>query len=280
MAEPSRRDQVLQQLTAGIAELTSSDAWRSWLEVQGRFHQYSFGNCLLILRQRREATRVAGFHSWRKLGRTVRRAETGIWILAPVTRRAERESEDGQEQSPARMLSGFRPVAVFDIAQTEGEPLPDGQAQRLRGCAPERTYEALVDVAERIGYAVQQDHLPGGRNGDCAFELRRIRVELSNDSAQQVKTLAHELAHAILHEHCTDRALAELEAESVAYVVCNRLGLDTDAYSFGYVAGWAGGGEQAIAAIKLAAGRIQHTAAEILTIAEERDDIQVSPVAA
>src|SRR3954449_8723947 len=95
----TRRDQVLDQLTAGIAELVSSDAWRSWLTVQSRFHRYSFGNCLLILRQCPDATRVAGFHAWRKLGRAVRRGEKGIWILAPMTRRVDGDDDEAGEST-------------------------------------------------------------------------------------------------------------------------------------------------------------------------------------
>ncbi len=274
MAATDRRDSVLHTLTAGIAELTSSDAWRSWLEVQGRFHSYSFGNCLLIARQRPDARRVAGFHTWRRLGRTVRCDEKGIWILAPMTRRVAGDStEDDAEQRSRRVLSGFKAVPVFDIAQTDGTPLPPMPAQRLQGEAPERAYERLVAVAQNIGYVVKEDYLPGERNGDCSYADRRIRVEVTNDRAQQVKTLAHELAHAMLHEGFTDRALAELEAESVTYVVCNAIGLETDAYSFGYVAGWAGGGDEAIAGIKAAAARIQQTADRILESIETCEEL-------
>lgn len=260
----NRRDQVLQQLTTGIAELVSSDAWTSWLDVQSRFHRYSFGNCLLIQAQRPDATRVAGFHAWRKLGRNVRRGEKGIWILAPMTRRVGETEDEAGESTPLRVLSGFRPVPVFDVAQTDGEPLPASPVERLRGEAPTAAYESLVAVAHSIGYAVEEDYLPGERNGDCNFVDRVIRVEVVNDEAQQVKTLAHELAHAMLHEGFTDRALAELEAESVAYVVMSALGVPSGQYSFGYLASWGGGGDDAIAAIKTAAQRIQQTADRIL----------------
>jgi antirestriction protein ArdC len=273
MPEIVRRDQVLQQLTTGVAELTSSDAWRDWLDVQSRFHQYSFGNCLLILRQRPDATHVAGFHTWRALGRRVRRGEKGIWILAPVTRRVASDDDEGGEQRPARVLTGFRAVPVFDVAQTDGDPLPDVPARRLRGDAPDRAYEQLVGVAHAIGFTVEEQHLPGERNGDCSFELRRIRIEAANDGAQQLKTLAHELAHAMLHERAVDRALAELEAESVAYVVCHAIGVATDAYSFGYVASWAGGGDHAVAAIRASAQRIQQTANRILQSIESREQV-------
>ena len=106
--------------------------------------------------------------------------------------------------------------------------------------------------------------MPGSTNGDCTYELHRIRVEVSNSPAQRVKTLAHEIAHAILHEGFKDRRLAELEAESTAYVVCASLGINSEDYSFGYVATWAGGGDEAVAGIKASCDRIQKTAASIL----------------
>jgi hypothetical protein len=128
-------------------------------------------------------------------------------------------------------------------------------------------------VAHSIGFTVEEDYLPGERNGDCSFDDRRIRVEVTNSEAQQVKTLAHELAHAMLHEEFTDRALAELEAESVAYVVCNAIGMATDEYSFGYVAGWAGGGDEAIAGIKASGQRIQQAANRILDGVEVVEEV-------
>lgn len=273
MPEIVRRDDVLQELTAGVAALTSSSAWRDWLDVQSRFHHYSFGNCVLIMRQRPNATRVAGFHTWRQLGRRVRRGEKGIWIIAPITRRVAKEADAAEEDESARVLGGFRAVPVFDVAQTDGDPLPEAPARRLDGDAPAHAYEQLVCVAHSIGYSVERDYLPGERNGDCAFELRRIRVEATNDGAQQLKTLAHELAHAMLHADATDAALAELEAESVAYVVCNVLGIVSDVYSFGYVAAWAGGGDEAVAAIKASAQRIQRTAGRILESIETCDGV-------
>jgi len=272
MADSNRRDQVLDQLVDGIARLTTSDDWRRWLDVQAKFHHYSFGNSLLIMRQRPEATRVAGFHTWRKLGRCVRKGEKGIWILAPMTHRVVDDNDDENDGSSRRILSGFRPVPVFDIAQTDGETLPDSPVTRLGGEAPEHAYERLIAVAHGLDYSVEEDYLPGESNGVCVFNERCIRVEVTNDAAQQVKTLAHELAHAMLHDGYSDRALAELEAESVAYIVCNGIGLESDTYSFGYVAGWAGGGDTAIAAIKASGQRIQQTANRILeTVTTEQE---------
>ena len=258
----TRKDEALDRLSRGIAQLTSSDAWHTWLHMQARFHQYSFANTVLILCQCPTASRVAGFHTWRRLGRQVRRGEHAIWILAPVTRRVD--ADDDSEQS-TRVVAGFRPVPVFDLAQTEGDPLPELCA-RLAGDDPRGAYAGLVQVASLLGFTVEDHTFAGETNGDCSHALRRIRVEVNLEPAHRVKTLCHELAHALLHEDSdAERGLKELEAESVAFIVCDALGLDAGAWSFGYVAGWAGGGEQALAAIKATGARIQRTADQILS---------------
>lgn len=274
MANSDRKDEIIGKLTAGIEQLTSSERWQEWLAVQSRFHHYSFRNTLLIQLQCPEATRVAGFRAWQELGRQVRKGEKAIWILAPVTRK--RGDDDADDDGSARILVAFKPACVFDISQTDGEPLPE-VCSRLDGAAPDGVYDHLIEVAHSIGYSVEEDYLPGGRNGDCDFVERHIRVEVTNAPAQQVKTLVHELAHAMLHEDAQDRALAELEAESVAFVVCAALGVETDDYSFGYVTRWAGGGDNAITGIKESAVRIQQTADRIL---EALEDDAVADVAA
>lgn len=223
---------------------------------------YSFNNVILIDRQDPEATRVAGFHAWRKLGRGVRKGERAIWILAAMTRKVTDQDERADAETGTRRLIGFRPVPVFDIRQTDGEPLPE-VCSTLHGDAP-GIYSQLVAVAHTIAFTVEEDYLPGTVNGDCNFADKRIRVEVRNDERQQVKALAHELGHALLHEGNADRALGELEAESVAYVVCAALGVDTSDYSFGYVASWTGGGDEAITAIKAPGSRIQSAADRIL----------------
>lgn len=269
MSDTDRKQELLTTLTEGIAALTNSQRWQDWLTVQSRFHHYSFNNVLLIMSQTDgNAARVAGFHTWKNIDRIVRKGEKAIWIKAPMTRTvdAENESVDSADEKKARrILAGFKAVPVFDITQTDGEPLPE-VCSRLYGDEP-GVYGQLVAVAQSIGYTVEHETLDGP-NGDCNFELHRIRVEVRNDARQQVKTLAHELAHAMLHEDYTHRSLAELEAESVAYIVCASLGIDSSDYSFGYVAGWAGGGDEAIFAIKGAGSRIQATANRIIASVE------------
>lgn len=250
---------LVDKLAEGVRRLTSSDQWRRHLAFQGRFHRYSFSNVLLISAQCQGATRVAGFNAWRRLGRSVRKGEKAIWVLAPMVYK-ETGGDDGER---AEVLRGFKWVPVFDVAQTEGQPLPS-VCEHLEGDDPGGLYDALVGCARSIGFQVQDHHFDDATNGDCCHGERRIRVEATNAPAQRVKTLAHELAHALLHEHFDSRALAELEAESTAYVVCQALGIDSGDYSFGYVATWAGSGEQAVMAIRSCGERAQRTAAAIL----------------
>jgi len=259
MTTTTDRSELLAQLSEGIAKLTTSEEWQRHLDCQSRFYRYSPNNVMLIAMQRHEATHIAGFNAWRKHGRFVRKGEKAIWILAPMVYKANDEKSEDEK----RVIRGFKMVPVFDIASTDGEELPS-VCHTLTGDDPAGLFEQLAEVAHSIGFTIEHAELPGSVNGDCSHELHRIRVEITNSPAQRVKTLAHEIAHALLHEKYDNRPLAELEAESTAYVVCQALGLDTSDYSFGYVATWAGGGDQAIAGIKGSCERIQKSASTIL----------------
>ena len=263
MTMPNRRAELVAELERGIGELVTSDRWRAHLEVQSRFRQYSFGNVTLIASQCPDATRVAGFQAWRGLGRSVRRGERAIWILAPMLAPRE-EDRRAASKGHERVVRGFKAVPVFDVSQTDGPDLPSVCAA-LQGSDDAGAYDRLVGFGSMIGFAVEDRELEAGTNGDCSHEQHLIRVERRNQPAQRVKTLAHEIAHALLHETFEDRSLAELEAESVAYVVCRSLGFDASGYSFGYVALWAGGGERAIAGVRSSGERIQKAAARILS---------------
>jgi len=254
MATNDRHAELVDKLTEGIADLTSSNRWRHYLDFQARFRRYSAGNVLLILAQRPDATRVAGFSTWRAHDRAVRKGERAIWILAPMVRAAT-----GDDAETAPRVRGFKWVPVFDVAQTDGAELPS-VCRPLSGDDGCADFERLVEVARLIGFQVEDHRFEGPTNGDCCHRWRRIRVEATRSPSQRLKTLAHELAHAVLHESVDDLSVAELEAESTAYVVCAQLGLDTAGYSFGYVATWAGGGGAAIAAIKASCDRIQRAA--------------------
>ncbi|MCL4433287.1 MAG: ArdC-like ssDNA-binding domain-containing protein [Actinobacteria bacterium] len=252
--------ELIEKLAEGISNLTSSEEWQRYLDYQSKFHHYSYGNVHLIAAQRHEATQVAGFNAWRKLNRFVRKGEKAIWILAPMI---YGNTVDSQDDDDPVAIRGFKWVPVFDVAQTDGADLPT-VCNRLDGDDPTDHYETLIGVARSIGFTVEDYEFHTSTNGDCSHGEHRIRVETRNTPAQRVKTLAHEIAHALLHESFNSRALAELQAESTAYIVCQALGIDSSDYSFGYVTTWAGGSDQAIATIKSSCGYIQKAAATIL----------------
>ena len=254
-----------EQISDGVAALVESQEWRAMLDTAAKFHTYSLGNLLLIGAQAPQATRVAGFRTWRSLGRQVRKGERGIAILAPCTYRpkaldrAEPAGPAGQEPATTcsggaapqgggggRQVRGFRVAHVFDVAQTEGAPLSDVAPTLLVGQAPAGLWDALEGQVLAHGYTVQRGDT-GRANGWTDPTSRTVRVSGAVDDAQAVKTLIHELAHieaghvGDLPTYATCRGRCEVEAESVAYVVAAAHGLDAGGYTFAYIAGWAGG---------------------------------------
>ncbi|MHB8335366.1 MAG: ArdC-like ssDNA-binding domain-containing protein [Acidimicrobiales bacterium] len=261
---------LLEELCAGIAELTTSEKWTQYLDMQSKFYAYSPNNVMLIMLQNPYATRVAGYHAWQELGRQVVAKESALRILAPL----KYKKEDAPEGEKTSEIRGFKLVPVFDISQTEGRDLPD-VVSRLQGLAPEGVFASLTEFAQNLGFHVERPQsLENGANGDTMHSLGRIRVVASNSEVQQVKTLAHEIGHALLHDPEVPsskeltRGLKELEAESTAYVICTALGMDTSDYSFGYVAGWAGGAPEAIQGIKASTSRIQRATSAVPRIFE------------
>lgn len=235
------------KLQEAVAEIVSGDDWKRMLKVASRFHRYSFSNQLLIFAQNPDATLVAGFRRWKELGRSVRKGERGIGILAPCRYRTKVETEDGDELS-TESIKGWRVVYVFDILQTDGEPIEDIDAVRPRlldAGAPEGVWDALVAQAKAAGFEVIRDRR-GSENGYCDFLNRRIAVRPDVAPAQAVKTLIHEIGHALLHSEELPRSkeVAEVEVESVAYIVCDAMGLDSGDYSFAYVARWSEGSSE------------------------------------
>jgi DNA primase len=232
------------KLQSAIVEIVSGDDWKRMLKVASNFHRYSFNNHLMILLQRPDATLVAGFQKWKSMGRFIRKGEKGIAIFAPCKYRTKIGTEDDEEQT-LQSIRGFRVVYVFDISQTEGDEIPGFDAVRPRlldGAAPEGIWNALVSQARAAGFEVTRVR-KRAENGHCNFLKRAIAVRPDVASAQAVKTLVHELAHALLHgdELVRSREIQEVEVESVAFIVCNAVGLDTSEYSFAYVARWSDG---------------------------------------
>lgn len=241
--------QAHDRLTEAVQSIVTGEDWQRMLRTAAKFHRYSFQNQLLIFLQHSEATVVAGFNKWKSLGRFVKKGEKGIAIFAPCKYKTKIETEDGDEMT-LQQIRGFRVVHVFDISQTEGEDLSDLNAVRpklLGADAPEGIWTALVDHAASIGFDVTRERR-GSENGYCDFLAKKISVRPDVSAAQAVKTLVHELGHALLHGdgEVTSREVAEVEVESVAYIVCDALGLDTADYSFAYVARWADGSSEVV----------------------------------
>lgn len=225
-------------IAAQLARLTSHADWVRTLEISRRFPRYSFSNRLLIALQRETATYVAGFGTWRRLGRWVKKGEKGLRIMAPLVRRAPDDIHSIDE--PKTEVYGYRTVAVFDLEQTEGAPFEPPKPQLLSGRSKTAMLRHLLQTSPVPVSLVDPDVL-GGANGDYHTHLGRIRIRSDVSPNQQLKTLLHELAHHYGNTPQSSRLprdWEEVAAESAAFVVAGYLGMDTVSYSAAYVAGW------------------------------------------
>jgi hypothetical protein len=249
----------LAALQSSVAELVTGEQWQRYLRVQARFHTYSFWNTVAIVRARPDATKLAGLHQWRRLGRHVRRGEHGIAILAPILRRVDRVEADNAGEEAERRCVGFKVVYVFDVGQTDGDPLRSAPTPAIvDGKAPVWLWSALGAQITGAGFHLERGRIPepwSDANGITLVEEARVIVRHDLPDAQAIKTCAHELAHILLHidrDCALPRPVREVEAESVAFVVCSAAGdLDTAGYTFPYVARWSGGDPALVAATGL-----------------------------
>ena len=290
MAENKNAQQVREitdKLEQGIKELFESERFKEYLRTMSKFYNYSFNNTLLIAMQKPEATYVAGYTSWqRNFDRQVMKGEKGIKILAPAPYKAqeEREKIDPVTQKPVIGADGkavtetvevlrpaFKVVRVFDVSQTDGKELPDIIVDELKGTV--ENYEAFFDaLRQESPVPISFEDIPGGAKGFFSPVESRIAIQEGMSEIQTVKTAIHEIAHAKLHavkpdekaapEDKKDRHTKEVEAESVAYTVCQRYGIETSDYSFGYIAGWSSGKETK--ELKSSLDTIRKTAAEMI----------------
>ena len=261
-------------LFAKIEQLTNSGDWLAMLRTAARFHAYSWRNCLMILAQYPEATRVAGYKTWQNLGRQVRKGEPGIKIWAGFEYTAEDDDDLDDDGSPRKVRrTGYKIEHVWDINQTDGEDLPEVAPRLLTGEAPDRLWETLAAQIATLGYELRREAVPGlaEANGAVTPAERIVRVRPDLDDAAAVKTLAHELGHircGHVEGSCTDsRSQREVEAESVAYLVCDAFGLDTSTYTIAYVAGWAPEGKE-LETVSMTADVVVRVAREILDEAD------------
>jgi antirestriction protein ArdC len=248
-----RVEAMQKEIAETIERMSDHEGWTAFLDSVSQFHQYSFGNTMLILSQKKDATCVAGFHDWKnKFGRTVKKGEKGIWILAPMIKKVDTEKDSSKKVD---RLVGFRTVAVFDVSQTEGPPLPEpphiAVSSMDDGEAPPGMVESLSAAIEAQGFTIERG-TTGEAGGYTQFQSKKVVISDKSNDRQAARTLAHEAAHIVLghgersHEYHTGAGGArpdmEVEAESVAYIVGKSWGIEeAGSYSFGYIDSWARG---------------------------------------
>ena len=279
---------ITDKLEEGVKAVFTSDKFREYLKFLSKFHDYSFGNVLLIAMQKPDASLVAGFNDWsKKHHRHVRKGEKGIKILAPIIVKKKKKSDDGdgdkkttdrksadqtlKQDDDDPVLRAFKIVTVFDVSQTEGEPIPSYGVDELTGDVAryDSFMAALTSVSPvPIGF----EDIPGSSHGYYHLVEKRIAIQSGMSQLQTIKTAIHETAHATLHalpkdgkpdKDGPDRRTKEVQAESVAYVVCQHYGLDTSDYSFAYVAGWSSGRD--IKELKASLDVIRRTSHDMIT---------------
>ena len=285
--------EITDRLEQGITELFDSERYKEYLKVMSKFHNYSFRNTVLIAMQKPDASLVAGFSAWKNnFERNVMKGQKGIKIIAPSPYKIKQEMQkiDPHTQKPIIGKDGkpvteekevtipaYKVVSVFDVSQTEGKELPDIAVDELTGDV-DRYKDFFAALEKTSPVPIAFENIEGGSHGYYHLEDKRIAINEGMSELQTLKTAIHEIAHAKLHDidlnapkdeqqpH-VDRRTREVEAESVAYTVCQHYGLDTSDYSFGYVAGWSSGRE--LSELKSSLETIRSAAAEIINSIDE-----------
>lgn len=282
MSQSQQIKEITDKLQQGIENLFTSDAYRNYLKTMSRFTSYSVNNTLLIAMQKPDATAVAGFSTWQKMNRHIIKGSKAIKIIAPCPYKRKVDTaamatghkhSTGEDNSPAglpeeKVLMGFKIVNVFDISQTEGEPLPE-IARKLDGTVD--GYTDFMDALQKVSpVPVRFEHIEGSANGYYHLVDKEIVIDSEMSEIMHCKTGIHELVHALLHDKdsdsqkdaLSDKQTKEVQAESVAYTVCSYYGFDTSDYSFGYIGGWSSGRD--LKELKSSLDTIQQTAQTII----------------
>lgn len=285
MAVDEKVKEIVDKLEQGLKEVFESDNYKNYLNTMAKFHNYSLNNTLLINQQAPNATRVAGFESWKNnFNRHVKKGERGIKIIAPApyTMKVTKdvidpktgevvfdENGDPKKAEVQVKIPAFKVTTVFDISQTEGEPLPSLGVNELSG-----NVEMANDIKDSLfkisPVPIKFGEIDGGSKGFYSLSDKYIKVKEGMSDTQTLKTMVHEISHAMLHD--PDRIKEnpslqqpgnrEVEAESIAYIVCQHFGIDTSDYSFGYIAGWSEGRE--MDDLKASMNTIRETSAEMI----------------
>ena len=268
--QKERIQEITEQLEAGVAAVFESDAYKAYLKCMSKFHNYSLNNTLLIALQRPDASLCASYTSWQKdHGRQVRKGEKGIKIIAPCKYKVELEEKDEDGNQKLAERTGFKVVTTFDISQTEGPELPTVGVNELVGEVGDyrKLFKALTEMCP---VPIYTEDIQNGAKGYYSDVDRKIVIKSDMSQLQTIKTMIHEMAHEKLHakenldkDHPVDRRTKEVEAESIAYTICQHYGLDSSDYSFSYVAGWSSGKE--VKELKASLERIRSAADEMIT---------------
>ena len=240
-----RVKELTTNLDKGVEEILTSDRFKDYLKQMSKFHNYSFGNTLLIAFQNPDATLVAGYKTWQtQFKRQVNKGEQGIFILAPCPYKIKKEieftNEKGEKEKKTEevLIPKFRTVAVFDVSQTSGEPLKQ-LAEELKG--EYKDYKKLFEAVKQCSDYEVTFKAGTQEKGSCSMKDKVISIKEGMSEVQTIKTLIHEVAHEKLHADVSadvSKNQKEVEAESVAFVVCNYFGIDTSSYSFDYISSW------------------------------------------
>ncbi|MCD8398799.1 MAG: DUF3849 domain-containing protein [Lachnospiraceae bacterium] len=277
--------EITERLEQGVKDLFTSERYTEYLQTMSQFHSYSFNNTLLIAMQKPDATLVAGYQAWqKKFNRHVRKGEKGIQIIAPAPIREKEIQEKVDEQTGevilkpngqpeteevVHVIPRFRVTTVFDLSQTDGEPLPDLGVEELT--ANVDNFDLFMQAIEQASpVPIRFDEISSGAKGYYDNGSKEIVIQQDMSESQTLKTAIHETAHARLHDRDRmqeegiqkDQMTKEVEAESVAYTVCQSFGIDTSDYSFPYVAGWSSGKD--MKELRSSMDTIRHTASEMM----------------
>ena len=293
---------ITEQLEKGVAEVFSSDKYKELLNMMAKFPRYSVNNNLLILSQKPEASLCNSYTGWKDMNRFVKKGEKGISILAPAPYKIEKEQykldENGKQiydkdgdpvtEKTEITIRAFKVVKTFDISQTDGQELPKLGVDELMGSvdAYPKLIAALTDICP---VPISFEQIDSGTKGYYSQVDKKIVIQEDMSQVQTIKTMVHEMSHQKLHDKDLvadakdiSRNGKEVEAESVAYVVCQHYGIDTSDYSFSYVAGWSQGRETP--ELKASLDKIRQTAADFiaqidekLELSQEMDKVKIAP---
>lgn len=290
MSQSQQIKDITDKLEKGIEELFQSDNYKNYLKVMSKFTSYSLNNTLLITMQKPDATTVAGFTTWQKMNRHIKKGSKAIKIIAPCPYKKKVETditdEDGQsiigrdgkpiKERSEKVMMGFKVVNVFDYSQTEGEPLPE-IAHKLDGTVDGYTY--FLDALKQFSpVPIDFQQIEGSANGYYHLVDKNIIIDDRMSQIMNCKTAIHEITHALLHDRdnglekdaLPDKETKEIQAESVAYTVCQYYGIDSSDYSFGYIAGWSSGRD--LKELKSSLEIIRQTAQIIITGVDNKLD--------